>query len=354
MPPKRRLENETFVSQTYKDVFSMKKLLNLGRSLLAVGLAAAIMTTPVYGAEDYDDPVQEQQTSSGGYYIHDMETEETRFVPYSELKTYSNETEGSVPGTVRVDEEINPNPVSPRWGFQTDNRYFVTNEKDNGFRATVCLEAPTANGGKMLGTGFLIYPNIVVTASHNICNKELFGGTGWVKDIVVTPAKHPYKPNSYGSTTSIALIAGGDANIDNLVTDNDWGIIILKDKIGSQTGWFGLRWQSAPYDNTNVTVYGYSYMNEIATPYVVSGTITKSNPKTLESTNIFTDSGMSGGPCYIVKDGLAYVIGITSYFYYIGEKPTATNHVNSLFCRIDETLYNILLAADETYGSMDI
>lgn len=68
----------------------MKKLLNLGRSLLAVGLAAVMfISTAAFGSENYDDSAQEQQTSRDehrselyeGTFRHDYDTGETEFIP---------------------------------------------------------------------------------------------------------------------------------------------------------------------------------------------------------------------------------------------------------------------------------
>lgn len=77
----------------------MKKLLNIGIPLLIVGLLAALFVlSSAYGSEDYNASAQEEQTSAEGYYIHDMETGETRFVPYSQTDTYSGETGGTSRG----------------------------------------------------------------------------------------------------------------------------------------------------------------------------------------------------------------------------------------------------------------
>lgn len=84
----------------------MKKLLNIGIPLLAAGLLAALFVlAAVYGSENYNSSAQEQQTSAEGYYIHDMETGETRFVPYSQTDTYSGETGGTSRGTAAYSSE---------------------------------------------------------------------------------------------------------------------------------------------------------------------------------------------------------------------------------------------------------
>lgn len=77
----------------------MKKLLNIGIPLLAAGLLAALFVlAAVYGSEDYNASVQEEQTRAEGYYVHDMQTGETSFVPYSQTDTYSGETGGTSRG----------------------------------------------------------------------------------------------------------------------------------------------------------------------------------------------------------------------------------------------------------------
>lgn len=87
----------------------MKKLLNIGIPLLAAGLLAALFVlAAVYGSDNFNSSAQEQQTSAEGYYIHDMETGETRFVPYSQTDTYSGETGGFSQGYDPFSDEKNP------------------------------------------------------------------------------------------------------------------------------------------------------------------------------------------------------------------------------------------------------
>lgn len=117
----------------------MKKLLNLRLSLLAVGLTAVMFTsTAAFGSENYDDSAQEQQTSGSGYYIHDMETGETRFVPEPEISTHSDETFGFLPEYDPYADDENTDFVQP---FYLDHgRTIVTDPQNNRMnRSTVAI-----------------------------------------------------------------------------------------------------------------------------------------------------------------------------------------------------------------------
>lgn len=130
--------------------------------------------------------------------------------------------------------------------------------------------------------------------------------------------------------------------------EEDWAIIILKGNFDNSVGTYDFYAQTMPYSNKSVKVNGYDGDNPI--PYTVDGTVSYSifKSKILDSTNIYVEKGMSGGPCLLNDNGSYKVIGITSYFL-SGENPKY--HTNTIFRRIDKTLYNTLKYYIEQYGS---
>lgn len=68
------------------------------KSAIIAGFTAAALTTSAYGAEAYDDLTQiSDLTDPGGAYMYDHITGEVKYLPPSDINTYSSGTEGTVP-----------------------------------------------------------------------------------------------------------------------------------------------------------------------------------------------------------------------------------------------------------------
>ncbi len=317
-----------------------KKLVARIKSAIIAGFTAVALTTSAYGAEAYDDFTQISDiTDPNGACMYDPKTGEETYLPPPDINTYSSGTEGNVPSYDPLQNEENPEDLPQPL---MDNNRDIVDDPASSFesRCTVYITTYDQDGHEVgHASGFLIRSNVVVTAGHVVYNRS-DRGNFWVNSAVVTPAYYPFKGSKpYGSAT---------ATVDNFYCgqgwklfgdhDYDWGVIILDTNIGDSTGWFGLHSQSESYNGTSVRANGYDKYYQ----YTVSGTITSTKSKKLISDNIYVDEGMSGGPCYIYSTEYGYMaVGIISY--YTSPDPEGVYHDDTIFRRIDETLYNTLL-----------
>lgn len=123
----------------------MKKLLNLGRSLLAIGLAAVMFTsTAAFGMENYEET--DPGSKIEGHYFHDCTTGETTFVPWPEDSYFDfEEPELKHPGTARWTEEISEQSTNIQPRYQDDNRMVVGYPTLDWFAPTVSIKIVDEN-----------------------------------------------------------------------------------------------------------------------------------------------------------------------------------------------------------------
>ncbi len=118
-------------------------------------------------------------------------------------------------------------------------------------------------------TQTLIGPRHMVTAAHCIVN---FGTTAW-KTRVLTPGRDGPGISPYGSTTITPNPAPGDtvwyfvpSQWTNPNTTNqwvwDWGMVVIPDYLGHQTGWMGYgAWSAGVLNNETHLNRGYPRCN---------------------------------------------------------------------------------------------
>lgn len=163
------------------------------------------------------------------------------------------------------------------------------------------------------GTGFVLGSNAVATAAHVIYNGE----TGKYPDSVkVVPAKNgsvePYGSVGVATAQGKNLIVSSGF-ISNPGPDHDWGIILLDTDIGSKTGWMGIRWQSASYNNLQVWNTGYPTIVDGESAgkkmYVGTGAVRDCTENQFQGT-WDASRGNSGGPVFGYYSDGDTVIGI--------------------------------------------
>lgn len=213
--------------------------------------------------------------------------------------------------------------ASPTAIVGQDDRVRITDTTVGPYCNTVKIIANWPDGSSTSGSGFVIGPNAVATCGHVIFNNRGVNGEWtWASSATIIPACNG-SLSPYGTTYAIAYEIGGEWGSEHNYKD-DWGIIKMNDRLGSQTGWLGLVktddfWYSyrgediintgypgyVEDSNGNVIQNGYSrYM------YKAEGTIRSSGTRYLRGDWDAT-GGNSGGPVFKWVDGAGYcAIGI--------------------------------------------
>lgn len=209
------------------------------------------------------------------------------------------------------------------------------------------------------GTGFLVGPNVMVTAGHNFyCGLTINNSVEyfWVDECRIYPRQASeeisedtddyYYPKSW--TYSTAFLYDEDTpsnNANNL--QHDWIVANLFSPLGSTNGWLSVRDWELSVNGLNAYLSGYPADSDdkLHFQYRTTGVIQQSDAYML-AYNMDAEPGNSGSPVYI--NG-STVIGIhtlgTGNSFYPGK---------NCGVRITESLYNIiqnrLLDSLEQYG----
>ena len=233
-----------------------------------------------------------------------------------EVEEYDYDTKQVTEKTIYVDPSVETVPAIPdpptagTYGFigTTDQRTKVdpTKEPYDGIALLKLQYSST-----MVGTGFLISPNVIVTAAHNLKNiKDV-----WCDGVTV------YIGNQEREVKKYLIPADWSAN-NHLVKD-DYGVIILDEMVTDATH-FTL--SSAAAGKGTYTVAGYCYWNNNYGLYMQSGTVyeaTDSDGSSVYRYQIDEVGGQSGGPVYNSSNK---VIGINAYE--IGGEDNGTHKIN--------------------------
>ncbi|MBD5797521.1 hypothetical protein BHU24_17250, partial [Bacillus pseudomycoides] len=180
--------------------------------------------------------------------------------------------------------------------------------------ATCWLIITDANGGIGVGSGWLNGKGTVITAGHNVFNRDL---RKWNKEIIVIPGKNgsiAHGAPSFGTFTvtqdKFRSVVGWT---EQLNSEYDYGALILSEKVGERTGYFGYKVGDSAILDKPIKIAGYPSDKvdaELATQWYSLGYI--QNPPLYDryiAYKLYTVKGDSGGPVWI-DDSNYQAIGI--------------------------------------------
>lgn len=226
----------------------------------------------------------------------------TGIVSYSTFEYEPSATTYAVGVTGEVSEGWfpNANELEPEIGstysvIKPDGRKEVTNTEQLPYSAICYIEIDWPDGETGLGTAWMIYSDVAITAGHCVYSSE---HGGWAEKIKLWPGKDGFGlwNNPYG-TTEMTQMHTSTEWTESEDEEYDWAVLELEDNIGDQTGWLGFGWTSADMTGTEVTISGYPGEHRYY-QYEMSDEITRCTTNKLFYNVIDTSGGQSGSPIY--------------------------------------------------------
>lgn len=191
------------------------------------------------------------------------------------------------PSNKHTSQSKKENNASAESVIGPDNRTRVKDTSKYPYSAIVHIESDIGNC-----TGWMIGPDTVATAGHCIFDPDQKKWASWAK---VYPGRDGDRlPYGYAQASRLYSVVGwtqqGNSNYD-------YGAIKLDKDVGKKTGWFGYRWQSGSFDDTQVNVSGYPGDKDFGTQWEHRDQIRETTTHKLLYDND-TYSGQSGSPIY--------------------------------------------------------
>lgn len=182
----------------------------------------------------------------------------------------------------------------------------VTAYSDFPYRIT-CRLIYDVYGATGIATGFLVGPNLLLTAAHCVMNMN--DGDATFADWKAYPG--------YNNGSSFGGYSAGWSEIiyssnwkGNHGTSDDWCLCILEDNLGSYCGWNGCQSYGTAAEMVGIPVRTVGYAGSEGNgryQYYSSGSITSAYSGFIYSSAMST-GGMSGGPTMRTSDN--YVVAI--------------------------------------------
>ena len=273
------------------------------RSLLGLFMAFSVIFSVLsVNVKGSDAEKQNDVDLSEMYRKYDLETGETTLVSKFAEPTY-----------VRGERVTYTEAYSPEICKETDDRSVigfddrnkVTNTTSSPYYGVGRIEATYADGTSSCGTGFMVSPNVMLTAAH-VC----FSYT----NITSPLTSMTVYLGQNGNTTPTTAYASSWYVCANYTyfgddTKDDYAIVVLSSNVGNTTGWFGLGYNSNDsfFYNNGFTLVGYPGDKGFGEMWKAAGVVTNCSTYVLDHL-IDSNNGQSGGPIYMASSNTAYGI----------------------------------------------
>lgn len=168
------------------------------------------------------------------------------------------------------------------------------------------------NGGLDYGSGFLVAPNLMLTAAHTVYDEK---NDNEINSFTVYPA---YNDGIYnGCSSGWQAIYRSSIWLETHNREYDWALVELKEDLGNQLGWYGTvsYGSDSSLKNLSVRMLGYpKELDQAKHQYYTSGSINDVYSRYF-ITSSGNKGGMSGGPVIINDSNNSsnnYAVGIIS------------------------------------------
>lgn len=183
-----------------------------------------------------------------------------------------------------------------------DSRFQITDTTKFPYSAIGYLKIEFEDGTVGGGTAWMYGNRVAATAGHCIYDKK----HGWASGITIVPGLNGDNNMPYGYSFAVNTSVPSEW-VSNFDTNNDWGLIQLKDNIGDKTGYFGVFWSPFSIKGSNVDITGYPGDKDFGTLWKMNGNI-----KAVTSNKVFYDidtyAGQSGAPVYWNDSSKGYCV----------------------------------------------
>lgn len=231
--------------------------------------------------------------------------------------TLDYQGEGNSDDSLVVENQDNPQaqkPLIPNLKHDTQLKW------PDRIHGHIAIEYSNGNPGS--GSGILIGPNHVLTAAHNLYDRD---GSGWVKQIRFAPGRHHDEYQKGGDAKGCLLLVPKKWKESQKTGKEyelyDYGIVILDSPLGIKLGWSGLL--SLPGDllqGSILSLTGYPGDKGTHEPHLIQMQKEHGTLKKVEGEQLFYDiktyKGQSGGAIYVQQfpgyKGM-YTLGIHTY-----------------------------------------
>lgn len=242
----------------------------------------------------------------------------------------SNLTEGSTSGYIPDNYSFgnasdNDYGVEPTTIIGSDGRSRVTNTTSFPYSAICYLETQWKDGTTTIGTAWMYWKDIAITAGHCVYSSDR---GGWAQSVTIWPGRNgSTTPYGYAYAkvmhTSTAWTNSSNANYD-------YGLLELNRNIGTSTGYFGMHWTSSSLNGKSITVAGYpGSSSKIRQLWKMNGKVASCNANKVYY-SIDTEGGQSGSPVYWYNSTYGYQ-GIAIHAYGGSSNNSGTRITQSLF-----------------------
>ena len=246
-----------------------------------------------------------KNTITGEITVHQCDTSLTTNALNSGITVLSTPAYEGIEN-LEIDGDIIDDMIIPNQVIGDDTRYQITNPNQNPYKKICRIIAHWDTDGdgaidlRTGGTGFLVGPDVVVTAGHMVYSNS----RGWCEYVEMSFAQNGTS-RPYGTIDSTMIYVAQDW-IDENDSNEDWAVIETAEDIGNTVGWLGKKWQSTSLNGTSVNVTGYPGDKTANTMWRGNGTITSSTSGRLGH-SCDTFNGQSGAP---VLNGSNQVLAI--------------------------------------------